>query len=212
MKVGVVARKDSRKREIELFSKFFEVLVYEIPKELPELIENPSQYLNFPENFKPEILVSFANHPDINIELIKEAAKRNVKIVIFSGSKAGSRAQLKNEAEKHGIKILVEEVCCTTPKIDHEFFEKFGTPEFEVSIEGDRLKEVKVLRAAFCGATFYVAEKIKGAKIDEAGRLAGYYTQIFPCLASRGIKGGIHKAAKAHKKAIEKAIKKAFQS
>lgn len=209
--IGVIAREGTRKREIELFSKFFKVQVHEVPKDLPELIENPSEYLKLPEDFKPEVLISFVNHPDINLELIKEAAKRNIKVIIFSGSNAGSRIQLKREAEKYGIKVLIEEICCTTPKIDHEFFEKFGTPEFEVIIEGDRIKDVKVLRSAFCGATFYVAEKIKNAKIDEAGRLAGYYTQIFPCLASRGIDGGIHKAANAHKKAVEKAIKKTLK-
>ncbi|MEM4645668.1 MAG: DUF166 family protein, partial [Archaeoglobaceae archaeon] len=65
--------------------------------------------------------------------------------------------------------------------------------------------------SAFCGASYFVAEKLKGIRIEEAPEKAGYYAQIFPCTASRGPGGGIHKAGNAHKKAMEKAIVKALQ-
>ncbi len=211
MRVGVIVRRGSRRREIELFSKFFDVQIYEVPEELPELIENPEDYLKLPADFRPDILISFANHPDINLELIRLAAERGVGLVIFSGRESGSYAQLKAEAKKLGVRIIWEEICCATPSVEgfEEFFNRFGSPEVEVEIEGDRIKDVKVRRSAFCGATYFVAEKLKGASVDEAPRLAGYYTQIFPCLAPRGIDGGIHKAARTHKRAVEKAIERA---
>lgn len=210
MKIGVVYRKGHREREIELFSKFFEVERYELPSNLPDLIENPSNYLRLPEN-TPKLIISFANHADINLELIKEASTRGTRLIVISGgAKAGSYKQLKLEGEKRGVKVIWEEICCTTPKVEnHQFFEHFGTPEFEVKIEADSIKEVRVIRSAFCGASYFVAEKLIGEKISEAPSKAGYFAQIFPCLASRGPEGGIHKAAFAHKKAIEKAIKKA---
>ncbi len=214
MKLGVVVRKGKRKDDIEMFSKYFDVVVYELPAELPELIDDASEVLKLPDNFDVDMIVSFAAHPDINLELIKQAADRGVRLIVFSGGAAsGSYAQLKAEAEKRGIRVVWEEICCATPKIDdergREFFERFGAPEVEVEIENGRIKSVKVIRSAFCGATYYVAEKIKGLSVDEAPSKAGYYTQIFPCMASRGLEGGIHKAARAHKRAVERAIERA---
>jgi hypothetical protein len=216
MRLGVITRKGKRKEDIDMFSKFFEVDVYELPAELPELIEEPSEYIKLPESFKPDMIVSFATHPDINLELIKLAAERGIGLIILSGgAKSGSYIQLKKEGEKRGVKIIWEEICCATPRLDDEeyvaFFDRFGTPEVEIEIENGRIKDVKVRRSAFCGATYFVAEKIKGLSLDEAPTKAGYFTQIFPCLASRGVEGGIHKAARAHKKAVEKAIKKAIE-
>lgn len=210
MKIGVVYRKGQRGREIELFGKFFELELYELPSDLPELIENASEYLKLPPKM-PELVVSFANHGDINLELIRQASERGTRILIISGgAKAGAYKQLKAEGEKRGIRVLWEEICCTTPKLrDHEFFEHFGAPEFEVEVEGDLIKDVRVLRSAFCGATYFVAEKLKGVKVSEAPSKAGYFAQVFPCLASRGPGGGIHKAGNAHKKAMERAIERA---
>ncbi|AGK60481.1 Uncharacterized protein conserved in archaea [Archaeoglobus sulfaticallidus PM70-1] len=212
MKVGVILRSRAREKDVELMKKFFDVVVFKIPEDLPELIENPSEYLNLPEEFlEADMFVSYAGHPDINLELLKKLSN---KLVIFSGgAKAGSYVQLKKEGEKRGIKVVWEEICCATPEIDdkryREFFKHFGKPEVEVKLEGDRVAEVEVKRSAFCGATYFVAEKIKGLDVNEAPSKAGYYTQIFPCYATRGIEGGIHKAARVHKRAVEKAIQRA---
>lgn len=213
MRLGVVTRKGKRREDIKMFSQFFDVVVYEIPEELPELIDNPEEFLKLPEEFEADMIVSFAAHPDINLELIKQAAERRIGLVVISGGAAsGAYRQLKEEGERRGVKVVWEEICCATPKIEDErtkeFFEHFGTPEIEIEIEGGKIKDVKVKRSAFCGATYFVADKIKGLDIDEAPTKAGYYTQIFPCLASRGHEGGIHKAARAHKRAVEKAIEK----
>ncbi|MEM0215524.1 MAG: DUF166 family protein [Archaeoglobaceae archaeon] len=214
MQIGVVVRKGKNRRAIELFSRFFDVKVYEVEKELPMLIENPKDYLKLPEDFKPDLIVSYLLHPDLNLELIRQASERGIKLVIISGgTKSGSYKQLKDEGDKLGVKVFWEEICCTTPKIEgSEFFELFGGPEFEIEVENGIIKDVKVKRSSFCGSTYYVAEKIKGLNIEEAPSKAGYYTQIFPCIASRGLQGGIHKAANAHKKAVEKAIEKALRT
>ncbi|MCS7144407.1 MAG: DUF166 domain-containing protein [Archaeoglobaceae archaeon] len=213
MQVGVVVRRGKNRRAIDLFSKFFEVKVYEVEKELPTIIEDPREYLNLPKDFKPDLVISYLLHPDLNLELIRQASERGIKLLVISGgAKGGSYKQLKEEGEKFGVKVFWEEICCTTPKIkDSEFFELFGSPEFEIELENDLIKDVKVKRSSFCGSTYYVAEKIKGLRFEEAPSKAGYYTQIFPCIASRGLQGGIHKAANAHKKAVEKAIEESLK-
>lgn len=212
MKLGVITRRGERKDDIKMFSKFFEVEVCELPRDLPELIDEPENYLKLPEKFDVDMIVSFASHPDINLELIRQAAERGIGLVIVSGgARGGAYKQLKEEGERRGVKVVWEEICCATPKIEDkrfaEFFEHFGAPEVEIEVENGRIKDVRVIRSAFCGATYYVAEKIKGLSVDEAPTKAGYYTQIFPCLAPRGLEGGIHKAARAHKRAVEKALK-----
>ncbi len=215
MKLGVITRKGKRQDDIRMFSQFFEVKVYELPEELPELIDEPEQFLKLPEDFEVDMIVSFAAHPDINLELIKQAAERGIRLIVVSGgAKGGAYRQLKEEGEKRGVRVVWEEICCATPKVEdektREFFEHFGAPEVDVEVEDGRIKDVRVRRAAFCGATYYVAEKIKGLSVDEAPTKAGYYTQIYPCLASRGHEGGIHRAARAHKRAVEKAIERAM--
>ncbi len=212
MQIGVVVRRGRNRRAIELFSRFFDVTVYEVERDLPALIDNPKDYLKLPEDFRPDVIVSYLLHPDLNLELIRQASERGVKTVVISGgAKGGSYKQLRAEGEKSGVRVLWDEICCATPKIEnHPFFELFGGPEFEIEVEGGVIKDVKVKRSSFCGSTFYVAEKIKGLRIEEAPSKAGYYTQIFPCVASRGLMGGIHRAAYAHKRAVEKAIERAL--
>lgn len=212
MQIGVVVRKGKNRRAIAQFSKFFDVKVYEVEKELPELIENPKDYLNLPEDFRPDVVISYLLHPDLNLELIRQASERGIKLLVVSGgAKSGSYKQLREEGMKVGVTVFWEEICCTTPKIEGSpFFKLFGSPEFEIEVENGIIKDVKVKRSSFCGSTYYVAEKIKGLRIEDAPSKAGYYTQIFPCVASRGLSGGIHKAANAHKKAVEKAIEQAL--
>ena len=111
------------------------------------------------------------------------------------------------------MKVIWEDVCCATPYIQDEdiseFFAEFGLPEFDVIVEDGRIKDVKVKRAAICGSTYFVAESIKGMDVSEAPTKAGYFTQIYPCFASRGIDGKIHQAANIHKKQVERAIQRA---
>ena len=204
LKVGIVIRGNHGKSTAEQMAKYFEVVTFELPEELPELIED----VELPD-FDVDVLISYASHPDVNLELVRSA---RAKLIIITG-KGGSRAQLREEAEKYGKRVLAVDICCVTPTLNDfpEFFRYFGKPEFEVEIEGGRLRSVKVLRCAFCGATHFVAEMLKGASVEEAPAKAGYLTQVYPCLASRGIDGKIHLAAEMHKIAMEKAIRKAKQ-
>ncbi|MCD6493377.1 MAG: hypothetical protein J7K36_06235 [Archaeoglobaceae archaeon] len=215
MKIGLILRGNYRKTDIEIMKKHFDVVSFELPIELPEFIENPEDYLKIPKKFfDVDMIISYAAHPDINLEIIKLAEKNGIKLVIFSGgAKAGSYKQLKEEGKKRGVKVIWEEICCSTPAINDsrfdEFFSLFGVPEFEIEVKNGKIKDVKVKKSAFCGATYFVAEKIKGLSVNEAPAKAGYYTQIYPCMASRGINGGIHRAARVHKRAVEKALQKA---
>lgn len=208
MKVAIIQRGYHGKQSAQEISKKYNVVTHHFPEELPELMEE----VEIPEEIlDADLIISYASHPDINLEVVKRAAG-----AVFITGEGGSKAQLLKEAEKNGTRVFVEQICCTAGKDlgeELEFFQYFGKPEFEVELDSDkkRIEDVKVLRTAFCGATHSVAENLKGVSIDKAPSLAGYYTQIYPCLASRGIEGKIHLAAKIHLKATERAINEALE-
>ncbi|MFO7966412.1 MAG: DUF166 family protein [Archaeoglobaceae archaeon] len=204
--MAIIQRGYHGRQSAQEISKNYRVITHQLPEELPELMED----VEIPEEiFGAELIISYANHPDINLELVKRATG-----TVFITGKGGSKSQLLKEAEKNGTTLFVEQICCSVnpDKTNMEFFRYFGWPEFEVWLDADEKKidDVRVIRTAFCGATHFVAQKLKGVNIDKAPSLAGYYTQIYPCLASRGIKGKIHLAANIHLKAMQRAIDKAL--
>jgi len=83
LKVGIVIRGNHGKSTAEQMAKYFEVVTFELPEELPELIED----VELPD-FDVDVLISYASHPDVNLELVRSA---RAKLIIITG-KGGSRA------------------------------------------------------------------------------------------------------------------------
>ena len=200
MKVSIILRDRSRMIFAKTISKFFDVLVFKLPEYLPDFIEE----FEFPDELFRDVILSYAFHPDVNLELVKKANEKTVKCIII----AGKYKFIKRYKTK--IKVLVGDACCSHLVKGIEFFEKFGIPEFKVEIKDNLIENVEVVRSAPCGATFFVADKLKGIHVCEAPMKAGYFTQLY-CLGPRGISGAIHKAANIHKLAIERAIRRKLQ-
>ena len=95
-----------------------------------------------------------------------------------------------------------------------EYGERYGTPELQVEVENGRLKSLKVLRGAPCGATWRALEKLVGMKVSEVATRYGLDVQ-FQCSADPAGwdplwgKSPIHLAADMHFKALERALKEA---
>ena len=87
----------------------------------------------------------------------------------------------------------------------------FGMPEFEVDIQDDKVKAVRVLRGAPCGATWDAANRMIGLSTKEALRRIGLDTQFF-CTANPANwdpiyqKSPVHIAGKVHHKALKNAM------
>lgn len=195
MKVGIVLNDKERDVFAKTISKFFDTYVYLLP-ELPHVLDED---IYIPEDiFKTDIILSYAFHPNVNLEIIKRAERYGVKIVLIAG-------KFKFKSSK--VRVIVDDVCCSRIVKGFEFFEKFGIPEFDVDIRDGKVEDVRVIRSAPCGATFFVAEMLKGVDVESAPRRAGLLAQI-RCFSSRGIGGGIHKAGAIHKLAIERAIRR----
>ena len=93
----------------------------------------------------------------------------------------------------------------------------FGTPELAVEVEDGKLKSIKILRGAPCGATWRALEKLIGLNVSEAATRYGLDVQ-FQCSADPSGwdpiwgKSPIHLAADMHFKALERALKEALST
>lgn len=218
MLVGVVRRGKYGERLIETIKKHtdFQVVSVEVPQILPGFIEDPEEFVNElnldPRIFDADLLILYTFHPDLTPEIVRIAGARGVKAAIVPGGigRAGSIDELEMIAEKYGIHIEVDEICCTleecgVPAVD-EFAKKLGKPELEVSAKDGRISSVKVLRGSPCGATWHSAEGLIGKRVEEAPSMAGLFCQQYPCRAVRGTPGGIHTSGDLHKDAMERAL------
>lgn len=215
--IGVVIRGKYGQRLIDTIKDKtdFQVASAEIPEELPEFIEEPREFL---ENLDPNILsrdliITYSLHPDLNPEIARMAGAQGAKAVLIAGSRAeaGEMEELRRISEEYGIAIDVHEICCTLEvkgnRVLDELAARLGQPCLEIETNRNKIAKIKVLRGAPCGSTWFAAQGILGASIEEAPSKAGLLVQTYPCRASRGIRGGIHLAADVHKRAVEEALK-----
>jgi hypothetical protein len=167
-------------RNVSAYGKRTRIIERVSLKNLPEILENvegliPGSVLN------ADVVLDFSNHPDIPYAL--KSARRVITT---------SRCSLPN--------VLVVDCFCAV-----DISEEFGIPEFEIAVEGGRIREMGVIKSSPCGAAYYLTEKLKGMPVGEAIDKSGLLTQ-FVCKGRGGPRGSLHKAAELHRAAIEKAI------
>ena len=220
MLVGVVKRGKYGERLIETIKARtdFEVVSVEVPQVLPGFIEDPEEFvreLNLdPKLFQSDLLILYTFHPDLTPEIVRMAGEASVKAAIIPGGigRAGSIGELERIAEKTGIHIEVDEICCTLDEcgvaVIDEFAKKLGRPELSVETKDGRISRVTVLRGSPCGATWHAAEGVLGKTVAEAASMTGLFCQQYPCRAVRGTPGGIHTSGDLHKDAMERALGK----
>jgi len=80
-------------------------------------------------------------------------------------------------------------------------------------VENERVKEVRVIRSAPCGSTYFVAEALKGTKVADAEEKSGILHHNYPCLATMNVDWQfhdtlMHRAGYFTKQAVNRALKK----
>jgi hypothetical protein len=68
-----------------------------------------------------------------------------------------------------------------------EFARHFGRPKFHISASEGRLGSIQVVRDAGCGCARFVADGLRGIRMEEAVEAAGMLHHHYPCLASMNI-------------------------
>ncbi len=215
--IGVISRGKYGLRLIENIKKNsdFKVSSIQIPEQLPDFIEAPGDFLaglNLDKSvFSSDLVIAYTLHPDLTPEIVRLAGESGAHAVIIAGgaARAGGLSELKNLSEQYNIHVEVHEICCDIEKCGNnvvdEFASCFGMPELRITTKGGLVSNVEVLRGAPCGSTWHMAKGLSGISAKDAPAKAGLLVQQYPCRALRGIKGGIHKAAQLHKKAVKKA-------
>jgi hypothetical protein len=131
----------------------------------------------------------------------------------------GLAKQVERALQKVGATICFPVTFCALQEKDsadpliQEFSRFFGAPEVEIAVESDRVKEVRVVRSAPCGSTYFVAEGLKGTKVMDAEEKSGILHHNYPCLATMNVDWQfhdtlMHRAGYFTKQAVNRALKK----
>lgn len=218
--IGVITRGKYGRRLLDTLAAHtkFKVTSADIPQTLPNLIDEPAPFVDKLDLdtavLSSNLLITYSLQPDITPEIVRRAARSGSKAVIIPGSwsNAGDPRELERISEQYGTRILVEDICCEigddADPIVNEFASVLGRPLLDVQVVDGRVSDVKVIRGAPCGSTWWMAEQLKGMPVSEAPARAGLLVQQYPCRAVRGTLGGIHRSAELHKQAVEDAIRK----
>ena len=195
-----------------------------LPEALPSMIDDPETEVEVLDLGGEWDLVLFMGESPSAFSLLPAIIKRvSASSVVapvddYSWLPLGLERQIRSELEDMGVKAVFPRTFCTLsavgdPSID-EFAKIFGAPSLRNKVEDGVVKHVEVLRGAPCGSTWYMAEKLPGTKVEEAGAKAGTLVQIFPCLASRRVErllgdAPIHLAGHLAERAVKNALKEA---
>ncbi|MCK9152474.1 DUF166 domain-containing protein [Methanobacterium alcaliphilum] len=166
--------------------------LYEFSEDLPEFLDDVEDHIpnNIPE---ADLLISVGLFGDINMVIPTIAEISGVQSVIVpihnpQQIPSGLKNEIENSIESARI-IFPKPFCSLTFQDDlyiDEFVEVFGKPELEIQAN-TQIKQVKVIRGAPCGSTWYLAEHLVGIPSIEAEFEAGNKFHNYPCLASMNV-------------------------
>jgi len=198
MKIGIIYRDRCREVIVKTVSRFFEVVTFKIPEDLPDVLE---ERFDFPDElFDTDLIISYAFHTNVNEDLIRRADLENVNTILITGK----FRFLKSLAKR--VRVVVDDICCSTVVKDLDYSKRFGIPEFRLEIQDGKIVKAEVLRSAPCGVTYTVAKSLVGLDVDSAIQNVGLIVQHH-CLANRD---GLHKSAKIHTLAVKRAVKRSL--
>lgn len=183
--------------------------VWKAPVIYPLVIDDPQDFLpaSLPTG---DLLLSFAEHKGV-IELLPDLAKlSHAKAVLAPVDNEawlprGLARQLHAWLNHLGIACATPKPLCSLTEDSYqvtrrqkvtyhdpwisEFARYFGKPEFSISMDPNShvITSIEVRRDAVCGCARFVADKLIGEQVDNAGLMAGLAHHHYPCLASMGI-------------------------
>jgi hypothetical protein len=201
----------------------WEIETLEITTVLPTVMEEPAQFLpaNIPQ---ADLVISLGEHPgvaELLPAIVKAAEARAVIAAVDNRAwlPPGLAKQVERVLQKMGVAVVFPVTFCALKEGDtqepliKEFARAFGEPEVEITVEHDRVKEVRVIRSAPCGSTYFVAEALEGTKTQDAEEKSGILHHNYPCLATMNVDWQfhdtlMHRAGYFTKQAVNRALKR----
>ncbi len=206
--IVVFEQRGSGQKKVQGMKEFggeqFSIRTVDISEDLPELIDNPEDYL--PQNIEADLVLDYMTHPDLSHELARICREQEVPL-IASGKKH-------QDGWSH-----TPPICCALTKnaACGNYSRLFGYPEYKVWLKEGRIEDIQVVRGAPCGATWRTIQELIGMPAHEAAIALGLKTQ-FHCTANPagwdpiGGKSPVHLAGDVHCAALKLAIYKAQKS
>ena len=210
IEVTVLLRGDWGERTASTLSSLgIKVKTIHLSESVPLIIEEPEGTV---PPLNGDVAISYALHPQLNLEVVRMACEGGLEAAILVGGPSFLPPEAFEIANGSGVKILNPPLCCLMEDIDADtpalkkLIERAGLPILRVDVERGIVKNVKVLRSAPCGSTYYMAENLPGTPIDEAPQKASLLVSYYPCRAPSGKEKGIHTSSELHAEAIRRAI------
>ena len=205
MKIAVFEQNGSGQKKIAGISRYGRnveiVQCINIIEILPDFLDNPEEYI--PGDFVGDLVLDYLVHPDLSDYLVRLCVQKQV-LVISSGKKIRG--------------ALTPFTCCGLGlhKKLGPYGEQFGLPEYKVTLDGERIAALRVVRGAPCGATWDVLDRVAGAGIEEALTLLPREVQYLCVADPSGFdpvsgKSPVHYAGYVHRAALKKAIDEAMK-
>jgi hypothetical protein len=169
--------------------------VIQFPSVLPELIDDADSYIKqtIPAH---DILIAVGVHPDILVELVKQAADAGCKAVIIPREDPNWLItslvnKLKYICEEKGLEYAFPRPFCSLSKGKFKYIDDFidqfkiGKPKYKVlTDEKENVIDVDVKYSSPCGATYHVASGLIGVNKDNIVDAANRLWHTYPCLSS----------------------------
>lgn len=197
--------------------------LFELRTDLPDFVEEPMEYIpgNLPLS---DLIIAIDLHPDILMAVPDIVAMTGAKAVIIPVDDsrlvpAGLAEQVKNKLESQGVECECPKPFCSLeltgkPLIDDFIKMGFGRPLLKIYTDNVNglFTHVEVLRDAPCGATWFVAKKLKWSDLKDYKETISITHHSYPCTASMEKDAQIgdtilHEAGYILRKSVEEAMK-----
>ena len=202
MKIIVFQEKGSGEKKIAGVRKYGEGItlaaIVSVDVFLPDFIEDPEDFIR--DDFSADLVLNFLKHPDLVEYLIRICGKKGLPVV--SPGKKGDG--------------FTPFTCCGLGKNAQLslYGEQFGLPEYKVSLDGNTIRDIEVLRGAPCGATWDALQGYIGCSVEEVLTRLPRQVQYFCSADPSGFdpvtgKSPVHFAGYVHIAALKKALEEA---
>ncbi|WP_319508484.1 DUF166 family protein [uncultured Methanolobus sp.] len=196
--------------------------LFELRTDLPDFVEEPTEYI--PDNLPLcDLIIAIDLHPDLLSAVPDIAAMSGAKAVIIPVddsrlAPAGLTEQVKNKLESQAIECECPKPFCSlniSGKTIIDDFVRMGFGRPLLKIETDPVNglftHVEVLRDAPCGATWFVAKKLKWSDVKDYKETISGAHHSYPCTASMEKDAQIgdtilHEAGYIIRKSVEEAM------
>lgn len=170
---------------------------YQVPGRLPPVLDDAAEYLPA-ELGAGDAIIAINLHPELLLEIPHIVGGGTVRALIApieepTWIKPGLQRQVTQVCANNDIESAFPKPFCAldpqTPAIT-EFCEEFGVgvTRFKLTVQGGKVAQAEVLRAAPCGLTHFLAPQLVGLPADESlPEKAAVLHHSYPCLASMAL-------------------------